>query len=588
MKFFFNISSLSCRIIFFALTSLLVVSAVSFAGEKIEVTVSGVSDELYDNVLARLTIFLQKDSERLRVNGVKLLHEQAESDIRSAVAPFGYYNPVIKKSLQYVDDAWQASYIIEPGVPVLVQDVHMKLTGAGRDNTKLTNILYNFPLKKGDILNQDIYEKIKKRLVNTAFSEGFLKTAFLERSLKINREENMASIHLVMDTGPQYVFGDTSSDQEVITDELLQRFLPYRKGDPYRPAQLFELQSSLNQTDYFSRVVIEGEINNTTDFAVPIDIELLPPKHLNKYSFGLGYATDTGVKGKIDWSNRLWNTRGHKVSAAILLAELETSVAFRYTIPRKIPRYDTFVHTVGYQDRTWDDTKTQLLTAAVTREYSSPRFKFSTGLEMRGEDYDVGNTSGTSQLLLPSLNTGITFADDILNTQHGIQASVGFLGAVEGFISDATFLQTAVSGKVIVSPAKKWRLIGRTSLGINIVDSIDSLPPSLRFYTGGDSSIRGYKYKSIGPEDSSGTVIGGKFLAVGSVETEHVITDYWSVAAFWDGGSATNDLSLDFYQGVGGGVRFRLPFGQIRADLASAITEDGNPFRFHLTVGGDL
>ena len=122
-------------------------------------------------------------------------------------------------------------------------------------------------------------------------------------------------------------------------------------------------------------------------------------------------------------------------------------------------------------------------------------------------------------------------------------------------------------------------MIGRGSLGVTLVDSIDALPPSLRFYTGGDTTVRGYSYKSIGTEDSSGTVIGGRYLVVGSIELERVVAGNWSLASFWDVGTATDDLSLDFSQGVGAGVRFRLPFGQIRLDLASAITEDGNPLR---------
>ena len=75
---------------------------------------------------------------------------------------------------------------------------------------------------------------------------------------------------------------------------------------------------------------------------------------------------------------------------------------------------------------------------------------------------------------------------------------------------------------------------------------------------------------------------------VGSVEIERVIVNNWSLAAFWDVGTATDDLSLSFQQGVGGGVRFRLPFGQVRLDIASAVTKDGSPLRFHLTAGGDL
>jgi len=191
-------------------------------------------------------------------------------------------------------------------------------------------------------------------------------------------------------------------------------------------------------------------------------------------------------------------------------------------------------------------------------------------------------------LLIPSLNGGFIWADDILNTRNGLQFSVGFLGSVDGVAADTSFLQTTVGGKAIISPIDGLRLIGRGALGVTYVDSIDSLPPSLRFYTGGDNSIRGYKYKSLGTKDNSGTVIGGRYLMVGSIEVEKVVKDYWSVAGFWDVGSATDDLQLEFYQGVGVGVRIRLPFGQIRVDLASAVTEDGNPLRLHLAVGGDL
>ncbi len=89
-------------------------------------------------------------------------------------------------------------------------------------------------------------------------------------------------------------------------------------------------------------------------------------------------------------------------------------------------------------------------------------------------------------------------------------------------------------------------------------------------------------------ETLPGEIIGGRYLVVGSIEVERIVYNQWSLATFWDGGTATDDLALNFHQGVGVGVRFRLPFGQIRFDVASAITEDGNPLRVHLTVGGDL
>jgi translocation and assembly module TamA len=558
------------------------------AAVTLDVTVTGVRGSLYENIMARLAINLQKDSERLTPIAVRRLHRQAEKDIGAALAPFGYYNPIISSSLKKDGEIFQAEYTINKGPPVIVQEVMLQVMGQGRKNEQLLQAISMFPVKVGDILHQESYEQGKKKLVYLALSEGFLDAAFTERALRINPETNSAVVQLVLDSGRQYLFGETTAVQKVLDQDLLDRYLPYVSGDPYNPAKLFELQSILYRTDYFSRVVVRGQTDQVEDFHVPVDIELTAPKHLNKYTLGLGYATDTGIRGKADWSNRLYNARGHKVSAGLQLSELENIISLRYDIPRKDPRYNKLVYSLGYQDKEWDDTTTQLFTAAVTHEYSGPRFTLGGGLELRDEVYDVGNTSGDSTLLVPSAKAGMVWADDVLYTKRGLQASVGFLGGVKGLVSDVNFLQAVVNGKAIISPIDAWRVIGKGSLGATFVDSIDSLPPSLRFYTGGDGTIRGYSYKSIGTKDSSGAVIGGRYLVVGSIELERVVAENWSLATFWDVGTATDDLSLDFSQGVGAGVRFRLPFGQIRLDLASGLSEGGSPVRVHLTVGGDL
>ncbi len=560
----------------------------ALAEEKVSVTVEGISGPLYKNVLARLKLYLHRENERLEKREVKRLYRQADEDIRSALAPFGYYKPEIKGQLKNEKSTWQAFFIIEKGDPVLITEVKLEIAGSGKDESRMITALTKFSLHEGDVLDQSLYEKGKKLLINEALDQGFLDANFVERALRINLQANSATINLVLKTGPKYLFGETTSDQQILKQELLDKYLPYEVGDTYNPAKLFEFQSILYRTDYFSKVVAKGDPGNAVDLHIPVTLELTPPLHKNKYTLGLGYATDTGVRGKVDWTNRLFNTKGHKLKASLLVAELENTLYLSYDVPRGDPRYEKITHSVAYQDQTWDDTDTRLLTASVRSEYDDPQFVYGMGLELRDEVYDVGNTSGDSTLLIPSLNGGFIFADDILNTKNGLQASIGFLGAVEGIIADTSFFQTTVGGKAIVSPLDQWRLLTRGSLGVTFADSIDSLPPSLRFYTGGDSSIRGYKYKSIGTKDDSGTVIGGRYLVVGGIELERIVAKYWSIAGFWDVGSATDDLELDFYQGAGVGVRFRLPFGQVRLDVASAITEDGQPFRLHLTVGADL
>lgn len=393
---------------------------------------------------------------------------------------------------------------------------------------------------------------------------------------------------MTLDTGPQFVFGDTTFQDDSVRDQLLQRYLPYRAGDPYRPAKLIELQKLLYRTEFFSRVAVDGQLEAVEDFAVPVTVRLTPPENLNRYSVGLGYATDTGARVRLEWWNRLLNSRGHQIRTSAQASQYDSNLRIDYSVPVLDPKTDSFGYSLGYHDQTWDDTDTNLFTAGVQLERKGELIRHGGSFEFRNEDYSVGVTSGSSVLFVPTYTGNVIWADNLLNTKYGLDLSLSVSGASELLASDASYLKALANGKTIISLLPGLRFIGRGSLGTILVDSIDDLPPSLRFYAGGDQSVRGYGYRELGTEDSSGAVVGGRYLVVASGEIEKSITGDWSCAAFWDVGNAIDDLSIDFKQGMGGGIRYRLPFGQVRLDVASAVSEDGMPLRLHLTVGADL
>jgi translocation and assembly module TamA len=124
--------------------------------------------------------------------------------------------------------------------------------------------------------------------------------------------------------------------------------------------------------------------------------------------------------------------------------------------------------------------------------------------------------------------------------------------------------------------------------GHTSVKDFDNLPATLRFYAGGDQSVRGYAYNSLGPLDSLGSVAGGKYLLVGSIEYEHRLFEKWSAATFYDVGNAYNSSSEDFKEGAGVGLRWRSPIGPLRVDVSWALSLEEHPWRFHLVVGPDL
>ena len=583
---FHNITSLSCRIIFLLLSILLITPLPLSAAVSLDVKVKGVKDALYDNVLARLKIFIHRDSRRLTEFEIRRLHHKARADIESALAPFGYYSPTIEESLEQRGDSWHALYVIVPGKPVLVKKVQIAIEGPGQ--AEFAGLTKHFPVEIGKALDQGSFEKGKKQILRSALKKGFLTARFSRHELRINRSRKEAEIVLTLDTGPQFLFGQTSSEQEIIKPELLARYLPYKVGDPWSPAKIQELQKVLYRTDFFNRVSVKGDVDNAQDLQIPVTVDLETPEHLNRYSFGLGYATDTGARGQLEWRNRLLNTLGHKARGSVQIAEKENAFTFRYDMPRANPQYDSYVLSSSYHDQSWNDTQTRLLAAGVSLDHAGPVFHYGGSLEVRDEQYDVGITSGSSQLLMPGANLALIWVDNLLHTKNGLQVGVNLNGAAKEAGSDATFLQATGTAKLILTPLESWRLIGRGSLGATLVESIDELPPSLRFYAGGDQSIRGFAYKELGTRDASGTVVGGRYLVVGSVELERLINERWSLATFFDVGNALDDVALDFERGAGLGVRFRLPFGQVRLDLASALSEDGYPLRLHLSVGGDL
>ncbi len=229
--------------------------------ERIKVVVKGIKDPLLSNVYNRLAIYRLRSHPRLQKVSVYQLFRQAEDDIKQALAPFGYYHPEIDAKItlltrsQQGKEMWKVSFVIDRGLPVIISEVELICAGEGRNNKVLNKQLRSFGLKKGDILNQQIYEREKKQLINAALGEGYLNAGFSESELRIDPARNIGSIRLHLDSGDRFQFGTTTimtNPPGGFRDSLLQGYLPWKEGDPYSVAKLFKLQSILYGAEYFT------------------------------------------------------------------------------------------------------------------------------------------------------------------------------------------------------------------------------------------------------------------------------------------------------------------------------------------------
>jgi len=555
---------------------------------RIHVSLSGLEGDMQNNALAHLSLARLSDSPALTDYLVRVLGKQAVKEIETALQPFGYYRPRIDFHLSREGDVWNATINVDPGKPVIVSGIRLDLKGHGSTDPKIVAAVSDFPLKKGDILNHQLYEAGNRNLLDQAAASGYINAVFIEHEIVVNREQLTAEIHLTLDTGAQYYFGKTSFDADFISHGLLARMLPYKEGDPYSSQALVRLRQSLYGSDYFDEVEVTTETAQQESMRIPVDVALTA-KNPNVYGFGVGYGTDTGLRGTIEWTNRLLNSLGHQLKVILQPSERKSYFGGVYTIPIKDPRTDRLSLLAKWEKDNFDNTETEQRSLSMSYDHIREVGEYSLYLEFLDEDFDSGADTGHATLFIPGVKTTYRFADDRLVTKRGIRTTLELAGADQNLCSDASFLQGSLASKAIFSFLGDWRAIGRFQLGGTVVDDIYELPPSLRFYAGGDQSVRGYAYKSIAPRDSYGNVLGGQYLLTYGVELERSLTQSWSAAVFFDSGDAFNTVNdLAMKNGAGFGIRWNAPFGQVRLDLANAISEGGGSWRIHFNVGADL
>jgi translocation and assembly module TamA len=561
---------------------------------KVDVQVEGLNRELKRNVLASLEIEESKDDKDLDEARIRRLFTQGTGEIEQALQPFAYYKPVIHPTLSQNGDRWVARYEVEAGPVLRVTHRDLQIEGEGANDSGFAAAAERFPLREGDPLLQPAYEGGKKVFDDYAAANGYLDAQFPVHELRIDLATYTSEIVLHYQTGARFRFGTITFHQDFLDPDLLQGYVKVKKGDPLDADELLKIQNGLSSSPYFERVEVVTRREAAEGVEVPIEINLTPSKRV-RYTAGVGYGTDTGprVSGGIEF--RRLNRRGHRGDIEARISDIEKSGKADYIVPGIYPSTDLTTYSVAYADLHPQTSTSKSFLVGGSRARALGRWRQSLGLDFERTTFTVGADKGTSHLLGPQANWQRVFADDRIYPSHGQRIEFSLRGADKSVLSNATFLQATARGKFIQSfggeapfGGQHFRLITRADFGYTETSDFHDLPPTVRFFAGGDQSVRGYSYQGIGPRDSSGSVIGGKALETASVELEYRFRQKWGVAAFYDTGTANDKLGGELKVGTGVGLRWLSPIGMIRLDVASAVREPGQPIRFHLTIGPDL
>ncbi len=552
------------------------------------VTLEGVEGEVADNIRAYLSLDDEPcDAPSWRIRG---RFKKADQEIRRALQAFGYYRPTIQSRLTPATDGgcWEARFTIEPGERVEIRRLQVAVEGEAADDPAFAPVLQANALKVGQPLRQDRYEALKRAISSLALSRGYFEGRFTVHELRVDPVAGHVDIRLRYDSGPRFRFGPTRIEQDVISEGLMRRFLSYREGQPYHRRLIDETSRGLIGSGYFKHVLVQPLVDEARGGVVPIRITATPGKR-HRYAVGIGFSTDIGPRLRLGYQNRRLNRRGHKLSGRLSLSQVESTAELGYVMPLHRPMSDRLKFDVGYKYENTDTFRsdTVAVKAARTRKRRSGWLQ-EEFVAFGHEDFKVGGESTRTRLLMPGISRTRVVADHRLYPRRGYRLTFKAQGGLSQLVSDISFLQLIANTKGILDLPRRSRLIARADLGTSIMDEFDELPASVRFFAGGDTSVRGYAFKSLGPKNAKGDVLGGKQLLVGSIGLDHLLTEKWGVAVFLDSGNAFDKTPVNPKTGVGLGIRWHSPVGPIRIDFAYALNKDDSPFRIHFSMGPDL
>lgn len=604
--------------------------------QALEVEIEGLDGPAADNVVLYLDAIepSQYREERLRA--------RVRSQALEAMRVYGYYEPTVNIRFKG-DPIEEAELVITPGARVKITVLELAVTGEAEQDKAFDDVLADPGLAVGEPLEHAPYDSLRSKLSSLSLQRGYFAADFPEHRMEVRPWEQSARIYLTLDSGPRYRFGDIVINGSQIDEDRLRMMLPFASGDPYLAGQLALYNQRLSQSNWFSSISVRPRLDAASGLAleppsgrapspwwqeaelesgiaaseateasridqqalvaagrlypdqrheVPVDVTLVPADR-HRIETGIGYATDVGPRTRLSWTQPWLNSAGHSLHNALFLSAPVQEFSGEYLIPLENPLRDSYRIDYGFQQVDNEDTQSLEISTEVSR-----RWKFDNGwiqdlfVRTTYEDFTQADEDDQVLLYYPGISWSRTRSRNPIFPTWGDRQRLALAYSDTTWGSDATFLRATLDTQWIRMLGDDNRFVGRMGMGAIETNDFDKIPPSLRFFAGGDTSVRGYAYESLSPENADGELTGGQQLFTASLEAQRRVTGDWWGAAFVDTGNTFSTFSawgaLELKTGAGLGVRWISPVGPIRFDVAHPYDDPDNAYRIHFSIGPEL
>lgn len=500
-------------------------------------------------------------------NSVDSTYYHLPKAIQSALEPYGYFNSTIQSQEKNINGIWYLYFTIHTGTRSTVSNVTLIIQGEGNKDPQFLRVLPHYPIKKGQYFELSNYNDGNDLLFQHAANLGYFDAIMVQNKIYIDLRNNTVAINVQFNTGKRYRFGQTLFSNTPFDQKFLQKFLAYKEGENYSNTLVSKTQNHLSNSAYFTQVVVTPQPEKATNFVTPMNV-LLTMQKRQQYTFGLGYGTDTQIRGTAAFKYNWINSWGDYVDAKLQGSFVNNSLSAGYHMPWPDPTKDLLSVDggVGSLNLTIGNSFSEKLWVEYKHMFND-KWSQTLSLNYLNEQYNILNLPNTNdQLFYPNEEIAYYSTRNHINPDNALSFISNFSGTPSALAVTSGFFQFNLSSKGIVTFFNREQFVSRLTYASTTINDINQLPLSLQLLAGGTGSIRGYAFSEIGP---------GKQMFIGSEEFRQRIYKEFYISGFFDCGNVTNtSLFTNFYETAGPGVLYRSPIGVIELNAVWRLTQN--------------
>ncbi len=508
-------------------------------------------------------------------------------DVRQLLATAGYFSPRVEVTRDASGNRNVVRLKVTPGQQATVSRADIRISGAIAGNpaesARRRKIIEGWKLPVGTAFRQSAWDNAKESLLRELQFDGYPAARIADSEAAVDAETNQVSVSVGVDSGPLFLFGAPEiSGLKRYPKSIVENLNRIKPGERYSYDEALKYQTALQASGYFQSASVTVEPDPVNAAAAPLRVNIVEYPAM-KVDLGVGYSTDAYFRSEATFTHNSTLRPGWQSLARLRLDSIEQLIEGYLAF---LPEASGWRNRIGVEAKRSDIENQITRGTGITarRTWHTPEKELDWSLKYQIEEQSI--TAGpVDHLEALTLNFSWTRrkVDDLLRPKRGYMLNLQLGGASAELLSTRSFTRSYARGLYIAPFNSANRVHLRSELGAVWADARDGIPSEFLFRTGGDQSVRGYDYQSLGVRQGT-AIVGGRFLGTATVEYQHDFTAEWGGALFVDAGNAADSPGkLQPVYGYGAGVRWITPAGSINLDLARA--QETGKLRLHFTLG---